>query len=435
MDTKAYIEGIKTEFELGREELGAIAARFRKAMEEGLAGRPSPLKMLPSYIGEPSGMEEGSTLAVDFGGTNVRVIKVSLSGSGRATIEEMRKFPLKAPDGSYDHVSPQADAAELFDCIAEKIAEIAPRGKPLPLGHTFSFPCDQRGINSAFLINWTKEIRTRGVEGRDVTLLLEAALARKGVKQAVPAAVINDTVGTLLAAGYSERHVDVASICGTGHNSCYLEPKHPLTGKPMIVNMESGNFDGAPQTRIDRELDSGSEMPGGQKLEKMVSGHYLGEIFRMALKRAAEDGIIPASPALSQKFSVGTADMDPITKDSLSLSATDAFLSSKLALNGLSKERLGAVKAMNDAIVRRSARLVGASFAGTILYVDPGLSRPHTIAIDGSLYEKMPGFHDGIAQALLEVLGKEAKVKTILAKDGSGIGAAIAAAVAVAGRP
>lgn len=434
MDLQGYVAKIVAEFALDGKALSAIAVAFKKAMEAGLAGGPSPLKMLPSYIGEPSGKEAGSTLAVDFGGTNVRVIKVSLSGTGKAAIEEMRKFPLKAADGSYDHVSPQADAAQLFDCIALKIAEIAPQGKRLPLGHTFSFPCDQRGINSAFLINWTKEIRTRGVEGQDVTRLLEAALARKGVKQAMPAAVINDTVGTLLAAGYSERHVDVASICGTGHNTCYLEPKHPLTGKPMVVNMESGNFDGAPQTEIDRELDAGSEAPGGQKLEKMVSGHYLGEIFRIALKRAAADGIIPASSALSRKFSVCTADMDPIAKDSPALSATAAFLASKLGLSGLSNELLLAVKALNDAIIRRSARLVGASFAGTILYVDPDLARPHTIAIDGSLYEKMPGFHDGIAQALSEVLGKGVKVKTILAKDGSGIGAAIAAAVAVEGR-
>jgi len=246
----------------------------------------------------------------------------------------------------------------------------------------------------------------------------------------VPSAVINDTVGTLLAAAYSERHVDVASICGTGHNSAYLEPKHPLTGRPMVVNMESGNFDGAPQTEIDKELDAESEMPGKQKLEKMVSGYYLGEIFRRALRRAVKDGVLPACPGLDAQSSVSTVDMDPIAKDSFLLNATAAFAGSRLGLKGLSKGQLRAIKALSDAIVRRSARLVGATFAGTIRYVDPGLSRPHTIAVDGSLYEKMPGFSSGIAAAIAEVLGKGARVKTVLAKDGSGIGAAIAAAVA-----
>lgn len=430
MDTKGYIARIEAEFGLDARALSAIADRFRKDMEEGIAKRPSPLRMLPSYIGDPSGREEGSTLAVDFGGTNVRIIKVSLDGSGGARIDEIRKFPLKAPDGSYNHVSASARAADLFDCIARKIAEIAPEGTLLPLGHTFSFPCEQKGINSAFLIHWTKEILTQGVEGQDVTALLSAALERQGVTQAVPSAVINDTVGTLLAAAYSERHVDIASICGTGHNTAYLEPKHPLTGAPMVVNMESGNFDGAPQTEIDRELDADSEMPGKQKLEKMVSGYYLGEIFRRALKRAAKDGVLPASPALDQPSSVRTFDMDPVAKDSFLLRATAAFAESRLGLKGLSRGQLRVIKALNDAILGRSARLVGASFAGTIRYIDPGLSRPHTIAVDGSLYEKSPGFPAGIARAVKEVLGRGARVKTILAKDGSGIGAAIAAAVA-----
>lgn len=430
MDAKQYAAGIAAEFDLGSDELSSIADRFRKAMEDGLAGRPSPLKMLPSYIGEPSGKEKGTTLAVDFGGTNVRAIAVSLDGSGGATMDRIVKFPLKAADGSYDHVSPEATAAELFDCIAEKIAEIAPPGGHFALGHTFSFPCEQRGINSAFLIHWTKEIRTRGVEGQDVTSLLEAALARKGVKAAVPAAVINDTVGTLLAAGYSERNVDIASICGTGHNSCYLEPRHPLTGKPMVVNLESGNFDGAPRTGIDEELDAASEMPGKQRLEKMASGYYLGEIVRRILRRASRDGALPSCPKLEERHVVRGMDIDSMLLDGPDLPATAAFASGRLGLRGLDGDRLGIIKAASEAVARRSSRMVAATFAGIVRYLDPALSRPHTIAIDGSLYEKMPGYPDEIARVLAALLGADATVKTILSKDGSGIGAAIAAAVA-----
>jgi hexokinase len=431
MDVKKYIERVRDEFWLGKAELASIAAGFRKALEDGLAGRPSPLRMLPSYISEPSGSEKGTMLAVDFGGTNVRVIQVALDGAGGSKIEKILKFPLKAPDGSYNYVSAKARGEDLFDYIAAKIAETAPGGSTTPLGHTFSFPCEQKGLNSAFLINWTKEICTAGVEGADVTVLLCDALRRKGVSNVRPVAVINDTVGTLLAAGYADRDADIASICGTGHNTCYLEPRHPLTGKPMVVNMESGNFDGAPQTEVDRQLDQMSEMPGRQKLEKMLSGYYLGEIVRLALLRMVRDGILPACPALDAKHVVRGQDIDAILADGEPLLATAAFAADRLGLAGLDRDRLEAVKAANDGIAKRSARLVAATFAGTLDFIDPGLARKHSIAIDGSLYEKMPGYGAGIAQALSELYGDKARnVRTVLAKDGSGIGAAIAAAVA-----
>jgi hexokinase len=53
------------------------------------------------------------------------------------------------------------------------------------------------------------------------------------------------------------------------------------------------------------------------------------------------------------------------------------------------------------------------------------------VAIDGSLYAHMPGYEAGIRAGLEVVLGPGAgRVTTRLIKDGSGIGAAIAALVA-----
>jgi hexokinase len=67
--------------------------------------------------------------------------------------------------------------------------------------------------------------------------------------------------------------------------------------------------------------------------------------------------------------------------------------------------------------------------------IEPSLSRKHTIAIDGSVYEKHPGFAANIRKAMREILGaRAAKIRLALTKDGSGIGAAIIAAVAASGR-
>ena len=60
--------------------------------------------------------------------------------------------------------------------------------------------------------------------------------------------------------------------------------------------------------------------------------------------------------------------------------------------------------------------------------------RPQHIAVDGSVYEKMPLVRENMESALAELLGEEAaKVDTILACGGSGLGAALAAAMAERG--
>lgn len=53
--------------------------------------------------------------------------------------------------------------------------------RTLPLGFTFSFPCIQKGLTSAFLVNWTKGFDCAGVKGKDVVQLLREAVKRRGV--------------------------------------------------------------------------------------------------------------------------------------------------------------------------------------------------------------------------------------------------------------
>ena len=123
-------------------EISAIAARFRVAMADGLAGRPSSLKMLPSYLGRPDGRESGSYIALDFGGTNVRVQVVGLGG-GRWHVCRQSAAPLRDPAGGYDHTSAASSAEQLFDFIARQIAATIDGQGDYPLGHTFSFPSRQ----------------------------------------------------------------------------------------------------------------------------------------------------------------------------------------------------------------------------------------------------------------------------------------------------
>lgn len=417
--------------------LQGIASRFQEAMTEGLAGRSSSLKMLPSFIGSPTGQEQGQVIAVDFGGTNVRVLLVELAGTGRSRIAVRRAFPLKDKLGHYDYTAVSASGPELFDFIAGKISEIVSDGGIYPLGYTFSFPCRQQGVDKAVLINWTKEIKTVGVESRDVGQMLQAALENRGLERVRLQAVINDTTGTLLTGAYSDPATTIGAICGTGHNSCYLESCHPLTKRPMIVNMESGNFDGVQQTKYDILLDQASEKPGAQRLEKMVSGQYLGELVRLIVGSLAVDGHISSgSERLSVPYSLPTEDISAILGDtSPELEVVAAVAAARWGITQLKVSGYKAIQTIVRLVAMRSARLVTATWAGVLSKIDPGLVRQHTIAVDGALYEKMPGYAEQLANTMVEIFGDKAKKITIrLSKDGSGIGAAIAAATVYKGK-
>lgn len=75
---------------------------------------------------------------------------------------------------------------ELFDHIAECLSmftkEMKIESEKLPLGFTFSFPCQQFGLTKGLLIKWTKGFNCAGVVGKNVVELLEAAIKRRTVR-------------------------------------------------------------------------------------------------------------------------------------------------------------------------------------------------------------------------------------------------------------
>ena len=91
------------------------------------------------------------------------------------------------------------------------------------LGFTFSFPIDQTAIDEGRLLNWTKGFGLKGVIGKDVVQLLKEALAKRGLGNVEILALLNDTVGTLVARSYKDPDCRIGIILGTGTNACYSE--------------------------------------------------------------------------------------------------------------------------------------------------------------------------------------------------------------------
>lgn len=433
------------ELSISQSKILNIASSFQEHMEQGLSGRVSSLKMFPSYLRAPSGNEAGVFLTLDFGGSNVRAAVVELKGKRRFLELHKLARPLSDPESGRDYRAAAVTAEELFDFLAGIIQEVltnspanptmnSSTSEPLPLGFAFSFPYRQRKIGEGLLLNWDKEVKTSGVVGKDVGHLLSAALARRGLGSVVrPTAIINDTVATFLTAAYQDPSVDIASIIGTGHNTCYLEQKAPGFNSPMIINTESGNFSAAPETAYDQRLDQKSDNPGEQRFEKMLSGKYLGELFRQIVLDFSHRGLLGTLNNLparwNRPYSIKGKDLSLILAEDASV----LLERGKDSIPGLlaQSDEYFAFKQIAHILTKRSARLVAASLIGVVRHLDPHLDNRHTVAIDGSLYEGMPGYAQELTAALSEALeSKTALVTVKLSAGGSLTGAAIAAALA-----
>ncbi|MBI5144432.1 MAG: hexokinase [Candidatus Omnitrophica bacterium] len=422
------LKNIDSYFSVSLSGMRKIIKDFQSEMEKGLSGKKCSLKMIPTYVDKPTGEEKGRYIALDLGGTNFRILGAELKGNGKYKVSRVKKFVL-----GKRYIT--GTARQFFDFIAGCIKTFIKRRARVAqeeraVGFTFSFPVEQTGTASGTLLRWTKGFNVKGVIGHDVVRLLNEALARKGLPGVRIAALANDTVGTLVSRAYEDRHCDIGVILGTGTNACYLEELSNISkwhgyrtsSGRMIVNIEWGNFDSLPMTSYDGQVDRTSDRTGQQTLEKMVSGMYLGEITRLILKDLLKW-------KMPQSFK--TEYMSVIESDeSASLSRTGSLLK-KIGIKNSTIDDRRLIKKICVMVSLRASRISAAAIAAVIRKIDPALSRNHTVAIDGTLYEKHPRFSDHIKDALKEIFGKKAsRIKTVLTKDGSGKGAAIIAATA-----
>jgi hexokinase len=439
-DKRDPLQKLRNDFALSRAGMLKIVEGLHREMVRGLSESGGELKMLPAYVDRPSGDETGEYLALDLGGTNFRALELGLKGAGRTTKPVVMKFAIKTS-------VMRGDGRKLFGFLASCIKrflrahDISPSGR-ISLGFTFSFAVEQDSLACGRLVGWTKGFSASGVVGRDVVKLLLDALRREGLGNIDVVALTNDTVGTLVAGAYRDSDCDIGVIIGTGTNACYTEKvsrikklgRKAYRNGRMIINIEWGNFSGLKRTIYDIALDRNSLNPGRQILEKMVSGMYLGELVRLVLADLAEMGAVfaLAGPgAMPRYMGFGSELVSGIVADrSRGLSKTGRIL----AEAGIARSRPADRKIARSVcgmVSVRAARISAAAIAAVVTRMDPALSRRHVVAIDGSVYEKHPGFSAGVRSALGEIFGRRAaRIKLVLTKDGSGKGAAIVAAVA-----
>ncbi|XP_059339379.1 hexokinase-3 isoform X2 [Ammospiza nelsoni] len=427
---------------LSRDDLVKVQTLMRQEMDRGLGKETNPsasVRMLPTYVTHtPDGTEKGDFLALDLGGTNFRVLVVRIAEAGITMASEIYVIPVGVMQGSGE---------ELFDHIIDCIIDFQTKqnlvAQMLPLGFTFSFPCQQVGLDKALLLTWTKGFSASGCVGQDVVQLLRDAAKRKRHLGMQVVALVNDTVGTMMACGYDDPKCEIGLIVGTGTNACYMEEMKNVgtvegdQGR-MCINMEWGAFgdNGCLDhlfTHFDLVVDETTINPGKQRFEKLISGMYLGEIVRQILVVMTEKELLfqgKPSPKLQTKDIFKTKFLSTIELNGLALRQIRTILN-ELELDA-SFEDCVLMREVCQTVSLRAAQLCAAGLAAVVekMRESRGVDQLSvTVGVDGTLYKLHPCFSNNL-QMTLKDLAPKCNVTFMLSEDGSGKGAALVAAVA-----
>ncbi|KAI1134998.1 hexokinase [Hypoxylon sp. FL0543] len=452
-DLLSEIQRLEDLFTIDTAKLKQITKHFVSELEKGLSVEGGSIPMNPTWVmGFPDGSETGTYLALDMGGTNLRVCEITLTDNKSEfdIIQSKYRMPEELKTG---------ESEELWEYIADCLKQFiethhgevpASEGK-IPLGFTFSYPATQNYIDEGILQRWTKGFDISGVEGHNVVPMLEAALEQQGVPIKI-SALINDTTGTLIASAYTDPKMAIGCIFGTGCNAAYMEncgsiPKlahmNLDPNLPMAINCEWGAFDNEhkvlPRTPYDIIVDKESPRPGQQAFEKCIAGLYLGEIFRLILVDLHDNKDVHIFEGqdikyLRKPYTLDSSFLSAIEDDPFeNLQETADLFQEKLHL-ACTRPELELIRRAAELIGTRAARLSACGVAAICLKKD---LQPCHVGADGSVFNKYPHFKARGAQALREILDWPAKknpkeedpVEILAAEDGSGVGAAVIAAL------
>jgi len=185
---------------------------------------------------------------------------------------------------------------------------------------------------------------------------------------------------------------------GTGVNASYVEKNENIKKLPsldpsgsMVINIESGGFNGFEQSDIDRAYDASTINPGFCTFEKIVSGRYLGGLALEALRAAAREGLFEGDEAVTQRLEaareITAGDIDAFLDD---LHASS--LISCLCCNHPSNCKTAYT--ILRAIIKRAAKLVAINLAAVLIHTGMGKCQenPVCVTVEGSVFHKSKSF-------------------------------------------
>lgn len=435
----------------------SLTNAIKKNVQMAKVGGGQELKMLDTCVSSlPTGNETGVVYTVEFSSSHVRAVRCRLDGSRNITTSEHRMQHSGVGDCAglvKGLLDANCGAMELFNTIADCLKSIMESSgdlrrsgsNPIPVAFVVSFPCVQKGVRNANLLNWTKGFETGRntqdpVEGLDMATLLDMAFWRKDIN-ARCVTVLNDGTAALLAAEY-ERNPKLppcvaAYLVSVGVNGLYVEPNyHQYKYEGCIINTELGDFDQSlPMTDVDLEVDFADQGGRGQQLfEKMAGGGYLGELCRRLVVKVYQNEA-PTLAWARQSLPTAAAALC-VADNSNDLSRMATVLKGAWGWD-CDKQTLLNIKDMFKLVFDRSAALSAAAIGA--LAKSTGRLQPAmggvTVALESGLHANHPWYTELIRQRLTILLKENASlVNLYVIHDATAKGAAVLATMSVNSR-
>ena len=361
--------------------LAVMEADFR---ENGRTGR-----MIPTYVGDyQAPATERTVTVIDIGGTNVRSAAMTIGPHGISRIGEVHSFLTPG-------VVRETDTAHFFREIVEGVRKDLVSDE---VGICFSLATIPQRDRDAVMVAGGKQIRITDMLGRRVGESFAQAMTDLGIERKPRITVINDTVAAALGGRTPEQDCGsyIGFIYGTGINMCYREP----TGE--WINTEVATYAGFPAGDIDDAFDAGLLDPGGDRLEKMVSGGYQGGLMMCILDTAAKEGVISERiPAVLKAVSRDN-DGEMLSSRDISEFCKDPHGRGRIAAACESGEDREIIAAICEAISERSVRICCVVLTAGLLRCgsarDP--SCPVMITAEGSTYLKQKDFREKLEKCM-----------------------------------
>ena len=408
-------------------DMKSITDDFILEMKNGLDGKGGSLMMIPTYISAEGKINPNEpVVAIDAGGTNFRVVKMSFDQDMNLVTENLQQRKMPAVDE-------ELSKKEFFATLAAYLNEYKDISEKI--GFCFSYAVEIFPNKDGKLLEWSKEVKAPEVIGQMIGENMLQAMGTPN-KHIV---LMNDTVSTLLAgqAATAGREFDtyLGFILGTGTNACYIEKNSNITKTPnldmngsQIINIESGNFNKMPRTDIDIAFDNTTKNPGRYSFEKMISGGYFGGLCTAALKTAAGEDVFCAETKVNLK-NMGELTSEEVNKFVSGIDPKTNTLATQLA----TREDMDAAAEIINALIQRSAKLTAASLAAVILKTGKAKSadKPILMTIEGTTFYKMNNFQVMFEAFLQGFLSGENRryYEIVEVPNSSLIGAGIAAIV------
>jgi len=404
---------------------------FLDDMKNGLEGKQSNLYMLPSFLQMKDDIPSNDPVIVmDAGGTNFRVAVVCFDDNKKPIISDYAKYPMPGVEREFSR-------EQFLQTIVEYLMPVL--NKSNKFGFCFAYPVDMLPNGDGILINFDKEVKVEGMNGRLVGAEILKAIREAGYTEEKRIVLLNDTAAALLGgkAASAGRDFDsfVGLVLGTGINTCYIEKGNNLVKlkeyrnqyENMLINIESGAYGKFPLGKSDKEFDLKTERPGEFLFEKKVGGAYLGGLAAVTISHAIDEGLFSGTfkklfPRISK---LTTIDLNkflyqPYGNNLLADICDDADEKDRPTLYFLL-----------DSLVERAAKLVAVNIIAVLLKTEKGKdpTRPVCITAEGSTFYKLKNFKQKLEYYLKVHLNDnlDTYYEFVRVENSNLIGAAVAA--------